>query len=143
MAWKTFFQKQKARAGELKRDTVAVMLACKDHRVPWYAKALALVIAAYALSPIDLIPDFVPVIGYLDDLLIIPLGILLVLKMVPPEVMADCRRKVDEGAPASQTAGRVAALIIASLWVGVAAYLAIRYGSLLTDWVRARLTRFR
>src|SRR5215475_7902836 len=75
----------------LKRDVIAVYLAARDPRVPWYVKALALCVAGYALSPIDLIPDFIPVFGYLDDLIIVPLGIIAVVKLIPPKVMAEHR----------------------------------------------------
>ena len=74
-------------AKAIRRDVHAIYLASRDPRVPWYAKTLAIAVAAYALSPIDLIPDFIPVLGYLDDLIIVPLGILLVVKLVPPEIM--------------------------------------------------------
>src|SRR5678815_5947643 len=75
----------------VKRDAHAIYLAARDPRVPWYAKALALCVAGYALSPIDLIPDFIPVLGYLDDLIIVPLGIVAVVKLIPPEIMAEHR----------------------------------------------------
>src|SRR5437763_12027806 len=78
-------------AERLKREVHAIYLAARDPRTPWYAKALAVAVAGYALSPIDLIPDFVPVLGYLDDLLIVPLGILAVVRLIPPEVMAESR----------------------------------------------------
>jgi uncharacterized membrane protein YkvA (DUF1232 family) len=79
------------RARKLKQDVVAVALAMRDPRVPWYAKALGAVVVAYALSPIDLIPDFIPVIGYLDDLVLVPLGVLLMLRLIPAEVLAEHR----------------------------------------------------
>src|ERR671930_828538 len=75
----------------VKRDAHAVYLAARDPRVPWYAKALAICVAGYALSPIDLIPDFVPILGYVDDVIIVPLGILIVVKLIPPEIMAEHR----------------------------------------------------
>src|SRR5262245_44473086 len=75
----------------IKRDVHPLYLACRDPRVPWYAKALGAAVAAYALSPIDLIPDFVPVLGYLDDLIIVPAGIVLVVRLIPPEIMAQHR----------------------------------------------------
>jgi uncharacterized membrane protein YkvA (DUF1232 family) len=78
-------------ARQLKRDVHAVYLAARDPRVPWYAKALALFVAGYALSPIDFIPDFIPVLGYLDDVVIVPLGILAVVKLIPADVMAEHR----------------------------------------------------
>src|SRR5215468_579866 len=77
----------------LQLEVHALGLACRDPRVPWYAKALAVAIVAYALSPVDLIPDFIPVIGYLDDAIIIPLGVALLLRMIPNEVMEDCRAR--------------------------------------------------
>ena len=78
-------------ASGIKRDVHALYLATRDPRVPWYAKCLAMFVAGYALSPIDLIPDFIPVLGYLDDLIIVPLGIVLVIRLTPPEVMVDHR----------------------------------------------------
>jgi uncharacterized membrane protein YkvA (DUF1232 family) len=79
------------RARKLKQDVVAVALAMRDPRVPWYAKALGACVVAYALSPIDLIPDFIPVIGYLDDLVLVPLGLVLMLRLIPAEVLAEHR----------------------------------------------------
>jgi uncharacterized membrane protein YkvA (DUF1232 family) len=78
-------------ARTVKRDAHALYLAARDPRVPWYAKALVVAIAAYAASPIDLIPDFIPVVGYLDDIIIVPLGIALVIKLIPAEIMAEYR----------------------------------------------------
>src|SRR6188508_624785 len=78
-------------ARSVRRDAHAVYLAARDPRTPWYAKALAVCVAGYALSPIDLIPDFIPVLGYLDDAIIVPLGILAVVKLIPADVMADNR----------------------------------------------------
>ena len=75
----------------IKRDVHALYLASRDPRVPWYAKALAVLVAGYALSPIDLIPDFIPGLGYLDDVVLVPLGILAVIKLIPPEIMAEQR----------------------------------------------------
>jgi uncharacterized membrane protein YkvA (DUF1232 family) len=111
--------RQWARA--IKRDVVAVWIAARDPRVPWYAKAVALAVAAYALSPIDLIPDFIPVLGYLDDLIIVPLGILLVVKLIPAELMAEFRAEATrrEGAPRSV----IAALVIVTIWISAAVLL--------------------
>ena len=78
-------------ARAIKRDVVAIWLAGRDPRVPWPVKAPALVVAGYALSPIDLIPDFIPVLGYLDDVLLVPLGILLVIRLLPPALLAEHR----------------------------------------------------
>src|SRR5512146_897709 len=86
----------KSRARALKTETHALYLAARDPRTPWYAKGLVLLIVAYALSPIDLIPDFVPVLGYLDDLIIIPGGIVLALKLIPPQVMEQARQQAQE-----------------------------------------------
>ena len=99
----------------LKRDVHAIYLAGRDPRVPWYAKALALAIAGYALSPIDLIPDFIPVIGYLDDLIIVPLGIALVVRMIPPDVMAEHRALAE--AAKDRPVSRVAAVLVVSVWM--------------------------
>src|SRR6266496_1652621 len=99
----------------IKRDVHALYLACRDPRTPWYAKALAAAVAGYALSPIDLIPDFVPVLGYLDDLIIVPAGILLAIKLIPAPVMAEARERAD--AESSRPAGRFAAFIVIALWV--------------------------
>ena len=79
----------------LKRDVHAIYLASRDPRVPWYAKVLAVMVAAYALSPIDLIPDFVPVLGYLDDVIVVPLGIALVIRLIPPGIMAELREQAE------------------------------------------------
>lgn len=103
----------KAWAARLKRDVIALWLAARDPEVPWYAKAVAGLVAAYALSPIDLIPDVVPVLGYLDDLVVVPLGILLALRLIPPERMAALRMKAEAiGARPVSRAGLVAIVLI-------------------------------
>lgn len=89
----TMFPRLKHWARAIKRDVVALWLAARDPRVPWYAKAVAGMVAAYALSPIDLIPDFIPVLGYLDDLLIVPLGILVAVELIPEPVMTELRER--------------------------------------------------
>ena len=90
-------------AGRARRELQAVARASRDPRVPWYAKALALAVVAYALSPIDLIPDVIPVIGHLDDLVLVPLGILLVVRLVPPEILEEHRRAAaGDPAPAGE-----------------------------------------
>lgn len=99
-------------AQALKRDVHAIYLAARDPRVPWYAKALGIAIAAYALSPIDLIPDFIPVFGYLDDLIIVPLGIMLVVKLIPADLMAEHRAAADaQDRPVSLAGGVVIILV--------------------------------
>src|SRR5690242_21882805 len=102
-------------ARALKRDVHAVYLAARDPRTPWYAKALALLVAGYALSPIDLIPDFVPVVGYLDDVILVPLGIVLVVKLIPPAIMAEHRALA--AAAQDRPVSRGAAVIIAVVWL--------------------------
>lgn len=106
----------KDRARRLKREVHALYFACRDPRTPWVAKATAAVVVGYALSPIDLIPDFIPVLGYLDDLVLLPLGIALVLKMMPPEMMADARAAAERAAD-GKPASRTAAVVIVLLWV--------------------------
>jgi uncharacterized membrane protein YkvA (DUF1232 family) len=106
-------------ARTIKRDVLALWIAARDPRVPWHAKALAAMVAAYALSPIDLIPDFIPVLGYLDDLVIVPLGILLVLWLVPAGLMTEFR--VQAAALAERPRSTTAAIIIVLLWITLAA----------------------
>src|SRR5437868_220219 len=79
-------------ARDIKRNVLALWLAARDPRTPWYAKTVAMLVAAYALSPVDLIPDFIPVVGYLDDIIIVPLGILLAIKLIPPDIIEEHRR---------------------------------------------------
>ncbi|NUB09331.1 DUF1232 domain-containing protein [Azospirillum sp. Vi22] len=100
-------------ARRIKRDVIALYLAARDPRTPWYARVAAAAVAAYALSPIDLIPDFVPVLGYLDDLLIVPLGILLVIRLIPAAVLEEHR------ATAARLAARPVSYVAAALMVGV------------------------
>lgn len=109
----------KDRARRLKREVHALYFACRDPRTPWYAKALAAAVVGYALSPIDLIPDFIPILGYLDDLILLPLGVALVLKMMPPEVMADARAAAEQAG--QKPVSRTAAVVIVLLWVLLAA----------------------
>jgi uncharacterized membrane protein YkvA (DUF1232 family) len=109
----------KARGRALKRDIGALYLAYRDPRTPWHARLVALCVVAYAFSPIDLIPDFVPVLGYLDDLLLVPLGIALAVRLIPPEVMAQSRERADQAAQRPRS-WIVAALIVA-LWLALAA----------------------
>ena len=111
----------KRRARALKADTYAVYLACRDPRVPWYARLLAACIVAYAFSPIDLIPDFVPVLGYLDDLILIPLGIALLLCMIPAPVMAECRQQARAAMAEGKPPNWVAASTIVANWLLLAA----------------------
>jgi uncharacterized membrane protein YkvA (DUF1232 family) len=111
----------KDRARQLKAETYAVYLAYRDPRVPWYARALAAAVVAYAFSPIDLIPDFIPVLGYLDDLVLVPLGITLALRMIPPAVMAQCREKAREAIAEGKPTNWAAAAVIVTIWLGLLA----------------------
>ena len=103
----------------LKREVYALYFAVRDPRVPWYAKALAGCVVAYALSPIDLIPDPIPVLGYLDDLVLIPLGVLAVRRMIPDHVMTECRFKAEE--LTKTPTNWVAAVVIVLIWLALAA----------------------
>ena len=115
----------------VKRDAYALYLSVSDPRVPWYAKVVAGAVVAYAFSPLDLIPDFIPVLGYLDDVIIVPLGILLALKLIPPDVMAECRARAEAAFAVGSKKPRnyVAAAIIVGVWlllVALAISLAVR-----------------
>ncbi|WP_425334845.1 YkvA family protein [Myxococcus stipitatus] len=105
--------RQKVR--QLKTEVAALFLAARHPGVPWYAKLLAAGVVAYALSPIDLIPDFIPVLGLLDDLLLVPLGILLVRRLIPPSVLAECRARARQEAGRRRTSWAAGAVII-TLW---------------------------
>jgi uncharacterized membrane protein YkvA (DUF1232 family) len=108
-------------ASTIRRDVLALYLVGRDPRVPWYVKALAVATAAYALSPIDLIPDFIPVLGYLDDLVILPLAILLVVRLVAPEVMADLRMQAERRLMTDRPRSTAGAVFIVLLWLTSAA----------------------
>ena len=115
-------ERAKIWARNIRRDIIALYIAGRDPRTPWYAKAISIAVATYALSPIDLIPDFVPVLGYLDDLFIVPLGIVLAVRLIPADLMAEFRQAATErGRLPAHWAG--AALII-GIWVVVAIALA-------------------
>jgi len=111
----------KRRAGQLKAETYALYLAYRDPRVPWYARIFAACVVAYAFSPIDLIPDFIPVLGHLDDLILIPLGIVLALKMIPPAVMDDCRARAKAAMDSGKPTNWGAAVVILVIWLTLAA----------------------
>jgi len=115
------WQQWKDRARALKREVVALWLAYRDPRTPWGAKLLAALVVAYAFSPIDLIPDFIPVVGYLDDLILLPLGVALALKMIPAEVMADARARADKALAEGKPVNYWAAAVIVAIWIALAA----------------------
>lgn len=110
MAWQQ-------RVRELKKETYAIYIACKDPRVPWYARVFAGIVVAYAFSPIDLIPDVIPILGYLDDLILVPLGIILVIKMIPPDVLAECREKAEAAISHGKPTSKIAAIVIVGIWL--------------------------
>jgi len=122
-------ERWKERARELKTETYALYLAVKDPRVPWYAKFCALCVVAYALSPIDLIPDFIPVLGYLDDLILVPIGIALTIKMIPPRVLAECRAKAQIRIAQSGFLGRIGAAFIIAIWLTITVWLFLYFKS--------------
>ena len=109
-------EKLKARARALKNEALAVYLAAKDPRTPWYARALIYFVVAHTFSPIDLIPDFIPVLGYLDDLIITPGGLWLAVRMIPPEVLEEARGKV-AGSGLERSMGYIGAGMIVVMWI--------------------------
>lgn len=113
-------EKLKIRARQLKADTYVLYLAARHPSTPWYAKLLVAAIVAYALSPIDLIPDFIPVLGYLDDLVLIPIGIALAIKLIPDTVLADCRKQAAESMRSGKLQSRSAATVIVLIWLMLA-----------------------
>lgn len=114
--------KLKARARVLKNEAIAVYLAAKDPRTPWYAKALVLLVVAHTFSPIDLIPDFIPVLGYLDDLIITPLGLALAIRLIPAEVLEEARGRV-AGSGVEKSVKVVGVLVIVIAWLIILFFL--------------------
>lgn len=100
----------------LKRETYTLYLAYKDPRVPWYTRLFMLMVVGYAFSPIDLIPDFIPILGYLDDLIIVPLGVTLALKMVPVQVLQECRVQAQLEMAKGKPQNRLAGFVIVTIW---------------------------
>jgi uncharacterized membrane protein YkvA (DUF1232 family) len=107
----------KERVRHLKDETFVLYLAARHPDTPWYAKVLVAGIVAYAFSPIDLIPDFIPVLGYLDDLVLIPLGITVSIKMIPREVLAECRSRAQALMAGGKPVSRIAAAVIVGIWI--------------------------
>lgn len=126
----TWLQRAKSWARSIRRDVVALWIAARDSRVPWHAKLVAGCVAAYALSPIDLIPDFIPILGYLDDVILVPLGIILVVRMIPKPLMAEFRARAAarEGRPVS----RIAAALVILVWLAALALFVWAF------WLRRR-----
>jgi uncharacterized membrane protein YkvA (DUF1232 family) len=111
----------KARARLIKGEVIALSFAVRDPRVPWYAKVAAACVVAYALSPIDLIPDFIPVLGYLDDLVLVPFGVWLVVQLIPADVLAECRARAQRVSLRARSWG--AAAVIVGIWLVLAGLL--------------------
>ena len=105
----------------LKVEVYALYIACRDPRVPWYAKAFAACVVGYAFSPIDLIPDPIPVLGHLDDLVLVPLGVLAARRMIPKPVLAECRERAQAVMREGKPVNRAAAVVIVTIWVVAAA----------------------
>jgi len=120
MAGRTI-ERWKQWAKKLKIEVYALYLSYKDPRVPWYARVFAACVVGYAFSPIDLIPDPIPVLGYLDDLVLIPLGVALALRMIPPEVMSECRERAREVMSRGKPVNKKAAAVIVGIWILLAA----------------------
>jgi uncharacterized membrane protein YkvA (DUF1232 family) len=124
----------KQRARRLKTETFALYLVARHPGTPWYAKLFVAGIVAYAFSPFDLIPDFVPVLGYLDDLILIPMGITLAMRMVPPSVLAECRARAQEVMSQGKPVNRIAGAVIVVIWIALAALFAV--------WAYERMMNF-
>ncbi len=114
-------ERWRQRARRLKTEIHAIALAYRDPRVPWYARVFAACVVAYAFSPIDLIPDPIPVLGYLDDLVLLPLGVVVALKLIPAPVMAECRQRAREAAREGRPTNWLAAGLIVAVWLALAA----------------------
>jgi uncharacterized membrane protein YkvA (DUF1232 family) len=114
-------QRWKSWARRLKLETYALYLAYKDPRTPWHARLFAACVVGYAFSPIDLIPDVIPVLGYLDDLVLVPLGVSIALRMIPPPVLAECREEARTVLEQGKPTNRAAAVVIVGIWLLLAA----------------------
>ncbi|GIP52549.1 hypothetical protein J42TS3_15840 [Paenibacillus vini] len=115
--------KLKSYAKKTKQNLFVLYLSYKDNRVPWYAKAVAICVVAYAFSPIDLIPDFIPILGYLDDVILVPLGITLALKLIPPYIIEENRAKAEEMKRNGKPKNWVFAIIIVLVWILLALWV--------------------
>ena len=126
----TLIERWQQRAGEVKQETIALYLAMRDPRVPRQAKLLIWLILGYAFSPVDLIPDFIPVLGYLDDLILIPIGVTLAVRMIPDELMAEYRLQAKTAAAQPGLAGKMVAGLIILFWAGLLIFFAARLAEL-------------
>ena len=117
----SMWNRLKTWARRMKRDTLALYLARRDPRVPWHAKAMAMVTAAYALSPIDLIPDFIPVLGYLDELIILPLFIYVTNRLIPPDIMVELRAQADQHLSEIRPRSMTGAVVVILIWLSIVA----------------------
>jgi uncharacterized membrane protein YkvA (DUF1232 family) len=115
--------KLKNAAARLKLEVLALYLAARDPRTPWYARFLVAAVVAYALSPIDLVPDFIPVIGLLDDLILVPIGIALAIRLIPDAVIVECRARAQTAFQSGQPVSRAAGAVVLSIWLTVAGIL--------------------
>jgi uncharacterized membrane protein YkvA (DUF1232 family) len=119
----------KRRARQLSAQTYTLYLAYRHPRTPWYAKVFAALIVGYIFSPIDPIPDFIPGVGLLDEMVVVPIGVLIAAKMIPPDVLEECREKAREVAKGEKPVSRVAAVVVVAVWllcVALAVFLALR-----------------
>ncbi|WP_032120568.1 YkvA family protein [Clostridium amazonitimonense] len=114
---KTYIKVLKIKGNDLKKEVMALYLAYKKNDVPWYAKVFVMIVVGYALSPIDLIPDFIPILGYLDDIILIPLGVSLAIKMIPKDILEECRKEAEDIFKDKKPKNWVAAAVITVLWV--------------------------
>lgn len=117
------------RAAQLKSETYALYLAYRDPRTPWYARVFAALVIGYVFSPIDPIPDFIPVVGLLDEMVVVPIGVLVAARMIPADVLAECREKAREAMGGERPVSRVAAVVVVCVWllcVALAVFLAVR-----------------
>ena len=129
---KRAFERLKRWARRLKAEVYALYLAYKDPRVPLYARVFAAVVVGYAFSPVDLIPDMIPVLGYLDDLVLVPLGVALAVRMIPAPVLAECRERAREVMAGGKPINRIAAAVVVTVWIALAALAVF----LVAGWTR-------
>lgn len=121
------FNQLKNNVKKIKKELKVLYIAYKKPEVPWYAKVLAAIVVGYALSPIDLIPDFIPVLGYLDDLLLIPLGIYFALKLIPKEILVQCREEAEKTVKEHKPKSWIAVTIIITMWIIIIGLLVYKF----------------